>query len=115
DMARCTYGEATELLVIVDMGGGSGAQARRWKTELQLFADRTALTIGVSHIPPGTSKWTRIEHRLICHVTESWCGRPRIDRETVVQLLGGGRPAAGSGTLPSLDARGFPAERNSTL
>jgi hypothetical protein len=114
-MAGPACGDAAELLVIADAGGGHGAQAQRWKTELQLFADRTGLTIGVSHFPPGTSKWTRIEHRLLCHVTESWCGRPLIDRETVVQLIGGARPAAGSGAPASPDARGLPAEWNYTL
>jgi hypothetical protein len=113
-MARRACGDATELLVIAEAGGNS-AQARRWKAELQRFADRTGLTIGVSHFPPGTSKWTRIEHRLICRVTESWRGRPRIDRETVVQLIGGARPTAGSAALPSLDVRGLPPEWNDTL
>jgi hypothetical protein len=113
-MARHACAGATELLVIADVSG-NGAHTRRWRAELQLFADRVGLTIGVSHFPPATSKWTRIEHRLICQVTERWRGRPVIHRESVVQLIGGARPAVGSGTVPPLDARGTPAEWNYTL
>jgi len=113
-MARRACDGATELLVIADVGGNP-AHARRWRTELQLIADRAGLTIGASHFPPGTSKWTRIEHRLICRVAESWCGRPAIHRETAVQLIGGARPAIGAGTVPPLDARGTPADWNYTL
>jgi hypothetical protein len=113
-MARRACDGATELLVIADVSGNA-AHARRWRAELQRFADRAGLTIGASHFPPGTSKWTRIEHRLFCRVTESWCGRPVIHRETAVQLIGGARPAIGAGTLPPLDARGTPAEWNYTL
>lgn len=113
-MARRACGGATELLVIAEAGGNS-AHAHRWKAELQVFADRTGLTIEVSHFPPATSRWTRIEHRLICRVTESWCGRSAIARETVVQLIGGAGPAASSGTLPPVAARGTPDEWNYTL
>jgi hypothetical protein len=113
-MARRACDGATELLVIADVSGNA-AHARRWRTELQPFADRVGLTIGVSHFPPGTSKWTQIEHRLICRVIESWGGRPAIQRETAVQLIGGARPATGAGTLSQLDARGTPADWNYTL
>lgn len=113
-MARRACDGATELLVIGDVSGNA-AHARRWRAELQGFADRAGLTIAVSHFPPCTSKWARIEHRLICRVTESWCGRPVIHRETAVQWIGEARPAVGAGTLAPLDARGTPAEWNYTL
>jgi DDE family transposase len=141
-MGRRSCGGATELLVITE-AGGDFAHARRWRTELQLFADRTRLTTGVSHFPAGTSKWTQIEHCMICRVTERWCGRPAssgiaasgnrdgqtgggdpdgparatrgIHRETVVQLIGGARPMAGSGAPPAPDAHRLPAEWNYTL
>ncbi len=106
--------DAAELLVVAETGG-SGALARRWKAELQLFADRAGLTVAVSYFPPGTAKWTRVEHRVIHRVTESGCGRPVIHRETAVLWIDGPRPAAGPGTLPPLDARGLPAEWNYTL
>jgi hypothetical protein len=112
--ARRTCGDATELLVIAE--AGTGAPARRWKTELQGLADRTGLTLAVSHFPPCTSKWTRIEHRVIYRVTESAGGLPRGSaRETVVQRIGGFRPAAGPGALSPLDTRGLPAEWNYPL
>ncbi|HEX3765369.1 MAG TPA: ISAzo13 family transposase [Kofleriaceae bacterium] len=109
-MARRACGDPTELLVIAE-GGGSHARARRWRTELQLLADRTGLAIGVSHFPLGTSRWMRIEHRLTSRVTEGWCGRPAVDRETVVQLIGG-HPPASAAALPSPDPRGLPADWN---
>lgn len=113
--ARRAHGDAAELLVIAD-AGGAGALARRWKTELQLLADRTGLTLAISHFPPCTSRWTRIEHRVIYRVTESGFGLSRGHaRETRVQLIGRPRPAAGSGALPPLDARGLPAEWNYPL
>jgi hypothetical protein len=113
-MARRAYADATELLVITEAGGG--ALSRRWKTELQGLADRTGLTLAVSHFPPCTSKWTRIEHRVIYRVTESGGGLPRGSaRETVVQRIGGFRPAASTGPLPALDARGLPPEWNYPL
>jgi hypothetical protein len=113
-MARRAYADATELLVITEAGGG--ALARRWKTELQGLADRTGLTLAVAHFPPCTSKWTRIEHRVIYRVTESGGGVPRGSaRETVVQRIGGFRPAAGTGGQPVFDARGLPAEWNYPL
>ncbi len=79
------YPNATELLITADAGGSNGYRSRPWKAELQAFADRTGLGIGVSHFPPGTSKWNKIEHRLFCHITENWRGRPLVNHERVVQ------------------------------
>ena len=93
-MGRYTYPEATELLITADGGGSNGYRLRLWKTELQDLAERTGLTIGVSHFPPGTSKWNKIEHRLFCHVTANWRGRPLTDHETVVQLIGSVRTSS---------------------
>ncbi len=89
-MARRAGPHATELLVMVDRAGG-GASAQRWRSELQRFADRSGLTVGVSHVPPGTSKWDRVENRLLCHVAESWRGHPRAEREVAIQLIGSAR------------------------
>jgi hypothetical protein len=91
-MARRARLHAKELLVTVDSVGG-GARAHRWRPELQRFADRSGLTVAVSHFPPGTSKWNRVEHRLLCHVTESWRDRPRVDCEVAVRLIGSARMA----------------------
>ena len=61
---------------------------RLWKVELQKLADETGLTLHVHHYPPGTSKWNKIEHRLFCHITQNWRGRPLTDRVAVVELIG---------------------------
>jgi len=107
-MGRKTYPDANEILITADCGGSNGHRLRQWKTELQRFADRTGLTVGVSHFPPGTSKWNKIEHRLFCHITENWRGRPLSDLETVVQLIGSTRTNAGLRVKAKIDTRTYP-------
>lgn len=87
-MGRALYPEAEWLYINADGGGSNGTHNRLWKVELQDLADETGLRIGVSHFPPGTSKWNKIEHRLFCHITQNWRGRPLIDHETIVNLIG---------------------------
>jgi len=106
-MGRKAYPDATELLITADGGGSNGYRSRLWKAELQRFADRTGLTIGVSHFPPGTSKWNKIEHRLFCHITENWRGRPLVDHETIVQLIGSTRTSTGLVVKARLDQREY--------
>ena len=106
-MGKKAYPDATELLITADGGGSNGYRSRLWKVELQRFADRTGLTIGVSHFPPGTSKWNKIEHRLFCHITENWRGRPLIDHETIVQLIGSVRTTKGLFVKAKLDRRTY--------
>ncbi len=108
-MGKQTYATATELLITADAGGSNSARSRLWKVELQRFADRSGLTISVSHFPPGTSKWNKIEHRLFCHITENWRGRPLVDHETVVQLIGSVRTTTGLTVKARLDRRPYPA------
>jgi len=103
-MGRKTYPDTSELLITADGGGSNGHRSRLWKAELQQLADRTGLTIGVSHFPPGTSKWNKIEHRLFCHITENWRGRPLIDHETIVQLIGSVRTSNGLCVKAKLEA-----------
>jgi len=86
-MGSVTYPSASELLVIADGGGSNGVRARLWKTELQRLADDTGLRISVCHLPPGTSKWNKIEHRLFAQVTQNWRGRPLISHEVIVNLI----------------------------
>ena len=107
-MGKKTYPEAKELLITADCGGSNSARARLWKAELQRLADRTGLRIGVSHFPPGTSKWNKIEHRLFCHITQNWRGRPLVDYETVVQLIGATRTRAGLRVQSKLDRGQYP-------
>ncbi len=87
-MGKAVYPEAEELLITADGGGSNGARVRLWKTELQEFADESGLRIQVAHYPPGTSKWNKIEHRMFCHITANWRGRPLETLETVVNLIG---------------------------
>lgn len=107
NMGKKAYPDATELLITADGGGSNGYRSRLWKVELQRLADRTGLTIGVSHFPPGTSKWNKIEHRLFCHITENWRGRPLVDRETIVQLIGSVRTSSGLSVRAKLDTRSY--------
>lgn len=107
-MGRRTYPAARELLIMADGGGSNSHRSRLWKVELQGLADRTGLTIHVSHFPPGTSKWNKIEHRLFCHITENWRGRPLIDHETVIELIGSVRTSSGLYVKAKLDKHEYP-------
>jgi len=107
-MGKQAYPDAQTLLITADAGGSNSARSRVWKVELQRFADRTGLAISVSHFPPGTSKWNKIEHRLFCHITENWRGRPLVDHETVVQLIGNVRTTTGLTVKAKLDTRSYP-------
>ena len=87
-MGRRRYPDMRELTITADGGGSNGARVRLWKLELQKFADETSLTVHVHHYPPGTSKWNKIEHRLFCHITQNWRGRPLLDHVTIVETIG---------------------------
>lgn len=82
------YRRAKEMLITADCGGSNGYRVRLWKTELQALATELQMTIHVSHFPPGTSKWNKIEHKLFCFISKNWRGKPLIDRVTVVRLIG---------------------------
>ena len=86
-MGRERYPRCDRLMITADGGGSNGSRVRLWKIELQKLADETGLTIGVCHYPPGTSKWNKIEHRLFCHITQNWRGRPLTSRTAVVELI----------------------------
>jgi hypothetical protein len=105
-MMRHAQLDSKELFVTVDgIGGSSGA--RHWRSALQRFADRNGLTVAVSHFPPGTSKWNRIEHRLLYHVTESWRDRPQVGREVAICLIGSARAASRPAAPAPSRARAF--------
>jgi hypothetical protein len=87
-MGQRVYPDARELLVTADSGGSNSARSRLWKRELHAFATETNLKVTVMHYPPGTSKWNKIEHRMFCHITENWRGRPLESVETIVSLIG---------------------------
>jgi hypothetical protein len=104
-MGRQRYPHARELTITADGGGSNGARVRLWKVELQRLADETGLVIRVHHYPPGTSKWNKIEHRLFCHITQNWRGRPLTDRVAVVELIGATTTKAGLKVESALDTR----------
>ena len=108
EMGRGRYPEAGELFVTADAGGSNGYRSRAWKHGLQQFADETGLRIHVSHLPPGTSKWNKIEHRLFCHITQNWRGKVLRTFETIVDLIGSTRTAAGLRMQARLDAGTYP-------
>lgn len=87
ELGQPRYDHATQLLITADCGGSNGARVRLWKTELQALADQTGLSITVAHLPPGTSKWNRIEHRLFAFITQNWRGKPLLTHEVIVQLI----------------------------
>jgi hypothetical protein len=107
-MGRRAYPDAKELFITADGGGSNGYRIRAWKTELQDLADEFRLRITVSHFPPGTSKWNKIEHRLFCHITANWRGRPLRTFETVVELIGHTRTNAGLRVKAKLDTGHYP-------
>jgi hypothetical protein len=106
-MGRGRYPQAKELTVTADCGGSNGARVRLWKVELQRLADETGLELHVHHYPPGTSKWNRIEHRLFCHITQNWRGRPLTDRLAVVELIGATTTKTGLKVACVLDERTY--------
>jgi len=107
-MGKKVYATASELLITADGGGSNGSRTRLWKRELQRFADDTGLAIHVCHYPPGTSKWNKIEHRMFCHITQNWRGRPLETVETVVNLIGATTTAAGLKIRAGLDRNRYP-------
>jgi len=106
-MGRRAYPAATALYITADAGGSNGYRSRAWKAGLQRLADDLRLTIHVSHFPPGTSKWNKIEHRLFCHLTENWRGRTLVTFETLVALIGHTQTATGLRVKAKLDKRRY--------
>jgi transposase len=86
-MGRKRFPDARALLITADGGGSNGSRCRLWKVALQELADKTGLRISVCHFPPGTSKWNRIEHRMFCHITQNWRGKPLVSHEIIIKLI----------------------------
>ncbi|MBI4393741.1 MAG: ISAzo13 family transposase [Euryarchaeota archaeon] len=110
-MGRPTYPKATRLLITADAGGSNGARNRLWKWELQRFADRTRLAITVCHLPPGTSKWNKIEHRLFSFISQNWRGRPLTSLAVIVNLIAATRTTTGLRVRAELDKSKYPKGR----
>jgi transposase len=113
-LGRGRHPEATRLLITADSGGSNGSRNRLWKMRLQALSDATGLEIEVCHFPPGTSKWNQIEHRLFCHVTRNWRGRPLETYEVVVSLIGATTTETGLKVYAELDATKYEKGRKVT-
>lgn len=108
EMGAKRYPAATELLITADGGGSNGSRCRLWKVALQELADATGLRLSVCHLPPGTSKWNKIEHRMFCHITRNWRGRPLRSLEIIVNLIGGTTTSTGLSIRAELDTKSYP-------
>jgi Rhodopirellula transposase DDE domain len=107
-MGQPRYRRARSLLITADAGGSNGSRVRLWKWELQELADRTGLAITVCHLPPGTSKWNKIEHRLFAYISRNWRGQPLVSLAVIVNLIGRTRTAAGLRVRCELDRGAYP-------
>lgn len=107
-MGRSRHPHATELLIMADGGGSNGSRCRLWKIALQELANQLQMTIRVCHFPPGTSKWNKIEHRMFCHITQNWRGRPLISHEVIVNLIANTATQQGLRIRAELDQRQYP-------
>jgi hypothetical protein len=107
-MGTRVYPKAKELLVTADAGGSNGYRPRLWKVALQELADDIGLCISVCPFPPGTSKWNKIEHRMFCHITENWRGKPLVSRAVIVNLIGSTKTRSGLTIKAELDVNTYP-------
>ena len=107
-MGSDVYPKSERLLICADSGGSNGYRIRLWKVELQSLVDETGLWITVCHLPPGTSKWNKIEHRLFSHISMNWRGRPLVSHEIVVKLIGATMTKIGLRVRAKLDKRKYP-------
>ena len=102
-LGKHTFPSAKTLYITCDCGGSNGNRVKMWKYQLQQFSNRTHLEIQVSHFPPGTSKWNKVEHRLFCYIAKNWKGQPLIDVQTAVDLIGATRTTTGLKVICVLD------------
>jgi hypothetical protein len=99
---------AKKILIMADGGGSNGSRCRLWKVALQELADRLEIPIHVCHFPPGTSKWNKIEHRMFCHITQNWRGRPLVSHEVIINLIANTSTEKGLKIKAELDCGTYP-------
>jgi len=107
-MGTEAYPKAGRLLITADSGGSNGARVRLWKLELQKLADETGLEITVCHLPPGTSKWNKIEHRLFSFISHNWRGKPLVSHQVIVNLIAATTTKTGLRVRAELDPSNYP-------
>ncbi|HEY4389066.1 MAG TPA: ISAzo13 family transposase [Ktedonobacteraceae bacterium] len=105
------YPQASKLLICADGGGSNGSRVRLWKWELQRLADETGLALTVSHLPPGTSKWNKIEHRLFAFISQNWRGKPLTSYEVIIRLIAATTTSKGLTVQCQLDRNEYPSGR----
>ncbi len=107
-MGAPLYPDVKELMIMADGGGSNGSRVRLWKLELQLLSDELGIPIRVSHFPPGTSKWNKIEHRLFSHISMNWRGQPLVSHEVIVNLIAATTTRKGLKVHAELDSKTYP-------
>jgi hypothetical protein len=107
-LGKTRYPGATCLTITADCGGSNGPQVKLWKRELQRFANETGLKVTVAHLPPGTSKWNKIEHRLFAFITMNWRGKPLVSHQVIVQLIGSTSTETGLKVCCEIDGNLYP-------
>jgi hypothetical protein len=107
-MGARRYRGADRLLITADGGGSNGSRCRLWKVALQELAAKLGITLHVCHFPPGTSKWNKIEHRMFCHITQNWRGRPLISHEVIINLISNTATNQGLTIQAELDSGIYP-------
>ena len=107
-LGKTRYPNATRLVITADCGGSNGSRVRLWKRELQHFANETGLKISVNHLPPGASKWNRIEHSLFSFIAQNWRGKPLVSHQVIVQLIGSTTTEKGLKVYCELDTNRYP-------
>jgi Rhodopirellula transposase DDE domain len=107
-LGQARYPHAKRLTITADCGGSNGPQVRLWKRELQRFANQTGLKLTVTHLPPGTSKWNRIEHRLFAFISMNWRGKPLVSHQVIVQLIGSTTTETGLKVCCDIDGNLYP-------
>jgi transposase len=107
-MGTDAYPKAGKLLITADSGGSNGARVRLWKLELQKLADETGLEVSICHLPPGTSKWNKIEHRLFSFISQNWRGKPLVSHQVIVHLIAATTTKTGLRVRAEVDPRKYP-------
>lgn len=107
-LGKLRYSTARRLHITADSGGSNGARVRLWKVELQKLANETGLEITVTHLPPGTSKWNKIEHRLFAFISQNWRGKPLVSHVVILQLIGATKTETGLTVTCDIDQNDYP-------
>lgn len=114
ELGRRSYPQVRSLLITADSGGSNGARVRLWKWELQRLADRLAVPISVCHLPPGTSKWNKVDHRLFSFISQNWRGQPLLTHAAIVNLIARTTTSTGLRVRCLLDPGKYPAKQKVT-